>query len=106
MPPSPAVQPSRSPSAAPTSGYTTSAQYCATGHGEHGLGRGSFSDSHAAPTAIFDRAYFARRDPEGLRRDVWHMLRDHQPAMPHVNPPLSPAEIGQIVTYLNQKESP
>jgi len=34
------------------------------------------------------------------------LLRDHQPAMPHVNPPLSPAEIGQIVTYLNQKESP
>jgi len=87
-------------------GYTIYAQYCATCHGEHGVGRGSFGESYAAPTAIFDRTYFARRDPETLRRDVWHMLRDHPPAVPHVNPPLSAAEIAQIVTYLNQAKSP
>jgi mono/diheme cytochrome c family protein len=86
--------------------YTTYAQYCASCHGEHGLGRGSFGESQAAPTVIFDRAYFARRDPELLRRDVWHMLRDHQPAMPHTTTVLSAAAISQILAYLNQAETP
>ncbi len=83
-------------------GYATYTQYCASCHGEHGVGRGSFGESYAVPTVIFDRAYFARSDPEALRRDVWHMLRDHEPSMPHVNPPLSAAELERIVTYLNQ----
>lgn len=85
--------------------YTTYAQYCASCHGEHGVGRGSFTESHAAPAVIFDRAYFARTDPEVLRRDVWHMLRDHQPAVPHGSAALSQAQLAQILAYLNHQES-
>jgi mono/diheme cytochrome c family protein len=83
-------------------GYLTYASYCAPCHGDHGIGTGSFAESYAAPTVIFDAAYFARRDPEELRASAWHMLRAHRPAMPHFRGTLSEAQARAIVAYLKQ----
>jgi mono/diheme cytochrome c family protein len=86
-------------------GFTTYTQYCATCHGEHGIGSGSFAESSMQPTAIFDRAYFAHHDPEALRSQVWHMLEEHQPSMPHFRGRLSEADVRAIVKYLEQGQS-
>jgi mono/diheme cytochrome c family protein len=81
-------------------GYATYASYCATCHGDHGIGVGSFAESYPAPTVIFDASYFARRDPEELRASAWHMAREHRPSMPHLRATLTEAQIGAIVEYL------
>ncbi len=83
-------------------GYVAYATYCAQCHGDHGIGTGSFTESYPAPTVIFDRAYFARRDPEELRSSVWHMLAQHQPSMPHFRGTLSESQARAIVEYLKQ----
>lgn len=87
-------------------GFETYSQYCATCHGDHGVGAGSFGEAIPAPTVIFDRAYFARRDPEELREAVWHMLAAHQPLMPHFRGVLSDQEARAIVEYLRSREPP
>lgn len=84
-------------------GHTTYTQYCATCHGDHGVGSGSFAEAYRAPTAIFDRAYFARHDDEDLQRNVWHMLEDHQPAMPHFRGTLSSAQVRAILRYVKSE---
>jgi mono/diheme cytochrome c family protein len=86
-------------------GFTTYAQYCAGCHGDHGIGAGSFAESYRAPTVVFDRAYFARADPEVLRGKAWHMLDEHQPSMPHFRGSLSAAQARAIVRYL-EKSAP
>jgi mono/diheme cytochrome c family protein len=87
-------------------GFTTYSQYCANCHGEHGIGSGSFGESSMQPTAIFDRAYFARHDAEALRGKVWHMLEEHQPSMPHFRGTLSESEVRAIVEYLRARSAP
>jgi mono/diheme cytochrome c family protein len=84
-------------------GYTTYTQYCAGCHGDHGIGTGSFAETPPAPTVRFDRAYFARHDPEVLRGTVWHMLDAHKPSMPHFRGILSAAEARAIIDYLKTR---
>src|SRR5262249_44360344 len=55
-------------------GYATYTTYCAQCHGDHGIGVGSFGETYAAPTVIFDKSYFARQSGEDIRRSIWHML--------------------------------
>jgi mono/diheme cytochrome c family protein len=83
-------------------GFTTYSQYCADCHGDHGIGTGSFAETPAAPTVVFDRAYFARRDPEALRGAVWHMLDEHQPSMPHFRGVISRAQAEAIIDALKK----
>jgi mono/diheme cytochrome c family protein len=83
-------------------GYVTYAAYCAACHGDHGIGTGSFAEFYAAPTVIFDRAYFARHDPEALRASAWHMVQQHRPSMPHFRGTLSEAQARAIGEYLKQ----
>jgi mono/diheme cytochrome c family protein len=83
-------------------GYVVYSQYCAQCHGNRGIGVGSFAESFPAPTVVFDRAYFAHHDADQLRVAVWHMLQQHQPAMPHFRGALSEAEAAAIVRYLRQ----
>ena len=85
-------------------GFTTYSQYCATCHGDHGIPAGSFGESFALPTAIFDRAYFAHHDAEEFHRRAWHMLDEHRPAMPHWRGTLSEAEAAAIVEWLKQTD--
>jgi mono/diheme cytochrome c family protein len=84
-------------------GYTTYSQYCAGCHGDHGIGAGSFAETPPAPTVVFDRAYFARHDPEALRAKVWHMLDAHQPSMPHFRSVISAAQAQAIIHYLKTR---
>jgi mono/diheme cytochrome c family protein len=81
-------------------GYATYSSYCAACHGDHGVGTGSFAESYAAPTVIFDTAYFKRNDPEALRTSAWHMVQRHKPSMPHFRGTLTEAEARAIVEYL------
>lgn len=81
-------------------GFALYTQYCSPCHGDHGLGGGSFAEAIPAPTVIFDRAYFARHDPEQIQRSVWHMLELHQPSMPHFRGTIGDAEVRAIVEYL------
>jgi mono/diheme cytochrome c family protein len=83
-------------------GFTTYSQYCADCHGGHGIGAGSFAETPAAPTVVFDRAYFARHDPEALRGTVWHMLDEHQPSMPHFRGVISRAQAQAIIEELKK----
>jgi hypothetical protein len=52
----------------------------------------------------FDRRYFAERDPEVLRRKVWHMLDDKRPRMPHFRGALDAADVAAMITYLERAE--
>ena len=76
-------------------------RYCAACHGDDGRGSGSFADVAAArPTVVFDRAYFARHDPEQVRAAVWHMIDRKEPSMPHFHSELTAAQARAIVAYL------
>lgn len=81
-------------------GFATYAQYCAACHGDHGVPGGSFGEADLQPTVAFDRAYFARHDPDALRTSVWHMLDRHQPMMPHFAGVITDAEAAAIIEYL------
>ncbi|MGE0521016.1 MAG: cytochrome c [Candidatus Binatia bacterium] len=85
-------------------GFETYSNYCAACHGDRGIGHGSFAESIPAPTVVFDRSYFARRDPEAVRAAIWHMLDEHQPRMPHFRDAISAEEAEAIVVYLRSGE--
>ena len=84
-------------------GFETYDQYCAVCHGDHGIPDTTVGDAAPGPTSTFDRAYFARHDPEALRGSVWHMLDEHQPSMPHFRGVLTAAEAQAVVDYLKQQ---
>jgi hypothetical protein len=52
------------------------------------------------PSVVFDEAYFAKKDPEVLRKDAWHMLGDAEPRMPHMARLVRPADVRAILDYL------
>jgi mono/diheme cytochrome c family protein len=83
-------------------GFETYDQYCAVCHGDHGIPDASLGDAAPAPSATFDRAYFARHDPEALRGTVWHMLEEHQPSMPHFRGVLTTGQAQAVIDYLKQ----
>jgi mono/diheme cytochrome c family protein len=82
-------------------GFETYSQYCAACHGIRGR-----SDGPGVSAVVFDRAYFATRDPEELRRRVWHMIDEHGSQMPHFRASLSPAEAAAIVEWLRAQPWP
>ncbi len=81
-------------------GFELYSRYCASCHGDDGRGSGSLAEAIQRPTVVFDRAYFARRDPEQLRSSVWHMVAEEKPAMPHYRHVLSAAQAHAIIEYL------
>jgi mono/diheme cytochrome c family protein len=83
-----------------TPGYETYSRFCAGCHGDDGRGPGVDWATERRPIVVFDAAYFARKDPEQLRRQVWHMLDDAAPQMPHMSRVLSPGDVRAILTYL------
>lgn len=86
-------------------GFKTYTQYCANCHGADGRGVGSFGDAQALPTIVFDRDYLRRADGERLRAEIWHMLDEHAPSMPHFRGKLSDEQARKIVEYLRTLES-
>jgi mono/diheme cytochrome c family protein len=81
-------------------GYEHYSRFCASCHGDDGRGPGVDWASARRPTVVFDRAYFAKKDPEALRKDAWHMLRGGDPQMPHMSRVLRPSDVRTILDYL------
>lgn len=79
--------------------------YCAGCHGEDGRGAG-IATAGEPPKVVFDRAYFARKDPEELRRSVWHMLDAAEPAMPHLARQLSESDAKAVIAFLRRSQPP
>jgi mono/diheme cytochrome c family protein len=84
-----------------TPGYQLYTRFCASCHGDDGHAD-ELVDPGRAPRLVFDRAYFARRDPEVLRSKIWHMLAERRPAMPHFRRRLSDEEARAIAAHLKQ----
>lgn len=83
-------------------GFESYSRYCAHCHGDDGLGADAPLGSIGIPDVKFDRAYFAKADPEKLRLSVWHMLAEQKPSMPHFGFLISDAQARAIVEYLKQ----
>jgi mono/diheme cytochrome c family protein len=81
-------------------GYEQYSRFCAGCHGDDGRGPGADWASAPRPTVMFDRSYFAKKDPEVLRKDVWHMLGAAEPQMPHLSRELRPRDVHAILDYL------
>ncbi len=81
-------------------GYERYSRFCAGCHGDDGRGPGTDWATEKRPTVVFDRAYFEKKDPEVLRRDVWHMLGDTEPRMPHMSRVLRPSDVRAILAYV------
>ncbi len=83
-------------------GYALYDRYCANCHGDDGHGTGTFAETDARPTVVFDRAYLRRRDPEQVRAAIWHMLDVQQPAMPHLRKTVTEPAARAIIEYLRR----
>lgn len=80
-------------------GFALYDRLCSVCHGRHGEGAiGALEESHA-PQLAFDARYFRTHDPEEVRRNVWHMLDDTKPTMPHF-PELTVEQVKAILAYL------
>jgi mono/diheme cytochrome c family protein len=84
-------------------GLVLYAQHCMACHGEDGRPTYDPIEELRRPRVVFDRAYFTHRDPEELRRKVWHMLGEHQAQMPHFRGKLGSAQVRAIVEYLRSE---
>ena len=85
-------------------GRAVYSSHCAACHGEDGRGAGSLAEEIRRPTVVFDKAYFARHDPEEVRAGVWHMVADEKPTMPHYATLLTDQQARAIVEYLKRTE--
>ncbi|MBP1684557.1 MAG: ccoP [Deltaproteobacteria bacterium] len=83
-------------------GFDLYSRYCANCHCDDGRGRCSLGETVHPPTVVFDQAYVERADPEQLRKNVWHMLAQHQPTLSHYRVRLSAEEARAIISYLEQ----
>lgn len=81
-------------------GFAYYSLWCGGCHGDDGSGDGVFATGADRPKVVFDRAYLAAQDPEQLRRNVVHMLERQDPAMPHFERDLSPAQAQGIIDFL------
>jgi mono/diheme cytochrome c family protein len=87
-------------------GFRLYSRYCASCHGDDGLGAEGPPGSLQVPAVRFDEAYFRRTDPEHLNKAVWHMTAEQKPAMPHYRWTLTEAQTRAIVEYLRASSSP
>lgn len=81
-------------------GYELYTRLCSSCHGDDGRGPGGDWASAPRPSVVFDDRYFAKKDPEALRTDIWHMARANAPQMPHMGRVLRPSEVRSIIAYL------
>jgi len=81
-------------------GFELYSRYCASCHGDDGRPDKGPLGAVSRPTVVFDRAYFASRDPEAVRASAWHMLDSERLAMPHLRKSLSEAQTRAILEYV------
>jgi mono/diheme cytochrome c family protein len=82
-----------------TPGFKLYSLYCADCHGYDGHPT-HLVEPARRPRVIFDAQYLARRDPDGLRVAVLHMLEESKPTMPHFRGELSESGARAIIEYL------
>jgi mono/diheme cytochrome c family protein len=87
-------------------GFERYSRDCAACHGDDGRGTGVGSATERLPTVVFDAAYLQKKDPDALRRDVWHMLAEHEPAMPHLRRRVTPRDVRAILAWLRGLPTP
>ena len=85
-------------------GFEIYSKYCAACHGDDGRGNGNLAEEIHEPTVVFDREYIEHSDPEKLRANVWHMVRDEKPIMPHFRVLLTEPQARAIVEYLQRTD--
>jgi mono/diheme cytochrome c family protein len=85
-------------------GYEQYSKYCAACHGDDGHGNANLAEAINRPTVAFTREYFVHTDPEALRANAWHMVRDQKPVMPHFRVLLTEAQARAIVEYLQRTD--
>lgn len=85
-------------------GFELYSKYCGACHGDDGRGNSNLSEEIRRPGVVFDREYFQHVDPEKLRANVWHMVRDEKPMMPHFRVLLTEAQARAIVEYLQRTD--
>lgn len=85
-------------------GFTIYDQSCASCHGDRGRGVGSLGEEIVLPTVVFDADYFRRTDRDALRVNVWHMVSEHAPRMPHFAKDLSRHEVEHILAFLQKRQ--
>jgi mono/diheme cytochrome c family protein len=83
-------------------GFELYSRYCAQCHGDDGQAPPMYDPG--LPKVAFDREYFAKHDPEEVRRAVWHMLEREHPTMPHLRWTVSIEDTRAIVEYLKPAE--
>ena len=83
-------------------GFELYSRYCASCHGDDGLGMGKSLGRVGVPDVRFDHRYFAQHDADRLHIAVWHMIGNETPTMPHYRRALSDAEARAIVNYLQR----
>ena len=81
-------------------GYEAYSRFCAGCHGDDGQGPGVNWASAPRPSVVFDARYFAKKDGEALRVDVWHMTKAAEPQMPHMSRVLPASDVRAILRYL------
>ena len=79
-------------------------KFCAVCHGDDGRGNGNLAEEIHRPSVVFNRDYFSHADPDRLRANVWHMVRDEKPMMPHFRVLLTAAQARAIVEYLQRTD--
>ncbi len=84
-------------------GFELYQRACAVCHGDDGRGvQPTAGEVARLPSVRFDRAYFAKRSETEIRAAIRHMLREHEPAMPHFAAVTDRATVRAIVEYLKR----
>jgi len=86
-------------------GYTLYVRHCEVCHGARGQGVPGLAVEAGTPRLAFDEEYFAGRNADAVRAEVWHMLRDAKPTMPHFTYVLSENDVRAILAYLRSLPS-
>jgi mono/diheme cytochrome c family protein len=80
-------------------GFALYDRLCSVCHGREGEGATGALEESNAPRFAFDARYFRTHDPEEVRRNIWHMLEDAEPGMPHFLE-LTNEQVKAILVYL------
>lgn len=81
-------------------GFALYDRYCASCHGDDGRPVSRPGEVIRLPTLVFNRAYVDSHDAEQLRANLWHMLAEQKPAMPHYRWALTDSQVEAIIEYL------
>ncbi len=86
-------------------GYEVYSRLCTNCHGDTGRGAAFLATIALRPKVIFDRAYFALHDSAHVRRQVWHMVDEKKPQMPHLRRTVSETAARAVIVFLKSLQN-